>query len=81
MVISVKTRGASLLARPNAMVKGIVKPEASVEATRITQKLKKAGAEGITPGYTGLTFLSLPLVRLPLFDTTKIHVDAALEYA
>ena len=65
----------------NELVKGIVKPEVNAEFEKIIQKLEQAGAEGIILGCTELTLLSLPKVKSPLFDTTRIHVEAALEYA
>ena len=48
---------------------------------REARRLEQAGAEGIILGCTELTLLTLPKVRSPLFDTTRIHVEAALEYA
>jgi len=65
----------------NELVKNIINTTVNAEFTKIAQRLQAAGAQGIILGCTELTLLSLPEVKAPLFDTTKIHVEAALEYA
>ena len=61
------------------MVKGIVRPEVNVAFETIIKKMEDAGAKGVILGCTELTLLDLKNVSLPLFDTLRIHVDAALE--
>ena len=61
------------------MVKGIVRPEVNAEFVRIINKLQDAGAEGVILGCTELTLLELADINLPVFDTVKIHIEAALK--
>jgi aspartate racemase len=65
----------------NEMVKNIVRPEVNAAFIDIIGKLEAVGAEGVILGCTELTLLDLSSVRLPLFDTVKIHVEAALKEA
>ena len=65
----------------NELIKGIVRPEVNAEFIRIILKLQKSGAEGIILGCTDLTFLDLKSINIPLFDTIKIHVEAALKFS
>jgi aspartate racemase len=49
---------------------------------KIIEGLKKRGAEGIILGCTELPLLIRPGdVRIPLFDTTRLHAEAAVELA
>lgn len=61
------------------MVKGIVRPEINAGFVRIINKLKDAGADGVILGCTELTLLDLADIDLPVFDTVKIHIEAALK--
>lgn len=61
------------------MVKGIVRSEVNAGFVRIINKLKDAGAEGVVLGCTELTLLDLDGINLPVFDTVKIHIEAALK--
>jgi len=66
----------------NELVKGVF-TEASKEAClKMIQKLTGQGIEGVILGCTELPIL-IPAneVGLPSFDTTKIHVTAAIEHA
>lgn len=65
----------------NELVKNIVRPEVNEAFINIIAKLEDAGAEGIILGCTELTLLDLDSVTLPLFDTVKVHVEAALKEA
>lgn len=65
----------------NELVKNIIRPEVNTGFVNIIGKLKNAGAEGVILGCTELTLLDLSTVKLPLFDTVKIHVEAALKEA
>lgn len=63
------------------LVKGIVRPEINAGFLEIAHKLLQKKAEGIILGCTELTLLDLSSVPLPLLDTVKIHVAAALKAA
>lgn len=65
----------------NEMVKNIVRPEVNAGFIEIIGRLKASGAEGVILGCTELTLLDLSSVSLPLFDTVRIHVEAALKMA
>ncbi len=66
----------------NELVLGKIQPASKVEYLRIIAGLAKAGAEGIILGCTEIGLLiSQTDSRLPLFDTTRIHAQAAVEYA
>lgn len=64
-----------------ALVRGIVRDEDNALFARASRELVAAGAAGIILGCTELTLLSLPDAGVPFFDTTKIHIAAALEMA
>jgi aspartate racemase len=64
------------------LVLGKTQPASKAEYLRIIAGLAKAGAEGIILGCTEIGLLvSQADSRLPLFDTTRIHALAAVEYA
>lgn len=63
------------------LVKGVVRPAVNAEFARIVEDLRQAGAQGVILGCTELTLLDLGTAKLPLFDTARIHVDAALAFA
>ncbi len=65
----------------NELVRNVVTESASARFREIINTLHGAGAEGVILGCTELTLLDLDGVATPLFDTVKIHVDAALAYA
>lgn len=60
---------------------GEVRLDSKVKYMRIVNDLPAKGAEGVILGCTELT-LFMPLeCTVPLFDTTRIHIDVALEEA
>ena len=60
----------------------IVRPDIVAGFEKILKDMKAAGAEGAILGCTELTLLGLKDGNpLPLFDTARIHVEAALDYA
>lgn len=63
------------------LVKNIVKPETNDRYIKIIEGLKSKGVEGVILGCTELTLLDLKKVDIPLFDTVRIHVNAALKFA
>jgi len=64
------------------LVLGKIEPASKAEYLRIIATLGQAGAEGIILGCTEIGLLvSQADCSLPLFDTTRIHALAAVEYA
>ena len=65
------------------LVKDIVRPESREAYRAEIAKLKAAGAEGIILGCTEIYMLTGrgELDGLPLFDTTELHVKAAVDVA
>ena len=64
------------------LVLGRIEPASKAEYLRIIIGLEKAGAEGIILGCTEIGLLVSQVdSRLPLFDTTRIHALAAVEFA
>jgi aspartate racemase len=62
--------------------RGIVKAETKAEYLKIIDKLIQNGAEGIILGCTEIPLLlSQQDCSVPVFDTTKIHTRAAVEFA
>jgi aspartate racemase len=61
---------------------GEMKPSSKTKYLEIIERLAKEGAEGIILGCTEIGLLiKEDDVRVPLFDTTRIHALAAVEYA
>ena len=66
----------------NELVLGRIEPGSKAEYLRIIANLAEAGAEGIILGCTEIGLLvSQSDSRLPLFDTTRIHALAAVQFA
>jgi aspartate racemase len=64
------------------LVLGQINPASKAEYVRIIEKLVKQGAEGIILGCTEIGLLVKDEdSRVPLFDTTRIHALAAVEFA
>lgn len=62
--------------------RGLVLPETKKRYIDIIQKLQSQGAEGVILGCTEIPLLiSQGDVSVPVFDTTKIHADAAVNFA
>ncbi len=61
---------------------GKIKPESKKQYLEIIDRLAKAGAEGVILGCTEIGLLVKPKDRtIPLFDTTMIHAEAAVDFA
>jgi aspartate racemase len=64
------------------LVAGQIRDESQVGFVTIVNKLAKRGAEGVILGCTEIPLLvSEGETGMPLFDTTVIHAEAALNYA
>lgn len=62
--------------------KGILLPETKKEYIRITDKLIEQGAEGIILGCTEIPLLiKQEDISVPVFNTTQIHAQAAVQFA
>ncbi len=62
--------------------RGVIKEETKKAYISITDQLIKEGAEGIILGCTEIPMLITQQdVSVPVFDTTKIHSQAAVEFA
>jgi aspartate racemase len=61
---------------------GVVKPESREYYLDVIGKLARAGAEGVVLGCTEIELLVRPEdTHIPLFPTTRLHAEAAAEYA
>ena len=61
---------------------GVVKEDSRKEYLRIMEKMRSDGAEGIIEGCTEIVMLvQQSHTDIPLFDTTAIHAEAAVEMA
>ena len=61
--------------------RGLVLPESKARYISIINKLATQGAEGIILGCTEIPLLIKPEdVSIPIFDTTKIHSKAAVDF-
>lgn len=66
----------------NELVAGEIRDESRARFVAIIKKLAERGAEGIILGCTEIPLLvSESDAGTPLFDTTAIHAEAALNYA
>ncbi len=66
----------------NELVAGKLRPEARARYVEIIQRLADHGAQGVILGCTEIPLLvSQADAGVPLFDTTRIHAEAALAYA
>ncbi|MFC5402637.1 aspartate/glutamate racemase family protein [Cohnella soli] len=64
------------------LCKGEMKASSREEYVRIIERLRDRGAEGIILGCTEIPLLlKQEHVDMPLFDTTRIHADAAVQFA
>ncbi len=64
------------------LVLGIVRDESRREYLRIMDDLRAQGAEGVIEGCTEIVMLVQQAhTDIPLFDTTSIHAEAAVEMA
>ncbi len=61
---------------------GIIRENSKIKFIEIINKLMENGAEGIILGCTEIgLLLKQEDIKIPLFDTTKIHVEKAVEFA
>lgn len=66
----------------NELVKGIISPESKKKFLAITKNLQERGVQGVILGCTEIPLLiASEDTELPLFDTTTIHAEAALNFA
>jgi len=64
------------------MGKGVFLPERKEDFLKIIQQLKMQGAEGVIFGCTEIPILlKQEEVDMPVFNTTQIHVNAAVDFA
>jgi aspartate racemase len=64
------------------LVAGEINPASRARFKEIVVRLGQAGAEGVILGCTEIPLLLRPQESaLPLVDTTRVHAEAALEYA
>ncbi|MEN8123576.1 MAG: aspartate/glutamate racemase family protein [Bacteroidota bacterium] len=66
----------------NELVQGEIKSESKKEFQRIINSSIKNGAEGVILGCTEIPLLIKDSdVNIPVFDTTRIHAESAVEFA
>jgi aspartate racemase len=64
------------------LVKGKINAKSRIRLVKIIDKLARKGAEGVILGCTELPLIiSDSDVAIPVFDTTKIHAENAVEWA
>ena len=66
----------------NELVQGVIREESREVYQKNIKDLEKSGAEGVILGCTEIPLLiSSADVDIPVFDTTKIHAEKAVEWA
>ena len=67
----------------NELVRGELRVESKREYLRIVSELREQGAEGVILGCTEIFLLIAQedLPSFPVFDTTELHVQAAVDFA
>ena len=66
----------------NELVQGVIKEESRASFVKIIHELHRKGAEGVILGCTEIPLLiSDKDVEIPVFDTTTIHAEKAVEWA
>jgi aspartate racemase len=64
------------------LVKGVINPDSRRAFLTIIEKLKGKGAQGVVLGCTEIPLLVKQAdVDMPVFDTTRIHAEAAVDWA
>jgi aspartate racemase len=64
------------------LCRGIVRPESKAAYLAEIERLRLAGADGVILGCTEITMLiGQADLDLPVFDTTRIHAEAAMDFA
>jgi len=66
----------------NELVQGVIKDESRLKFQKIIENVEKRGAEGVILGCTEIpSLIKQPDVKIPVFDTTAIHAEKAVEWA
>jgi aspartate racemase len=66
----------------NELVQGVIKEESRLKFQQIIGNLEKRGTEGVILGCTEIpSLISKSDVSIPVFDTTAIHAEKAVEWA
>jgi len=64
------------------LVKGIIREESRKVYLKVIDDLQKGGAQGVILGCTEIPLLVKQKdVPIPIFDTTTIHAQAAVDWA
>ena len=65
------------------LVRNVREPASKAEYLRVIDRLRRDGAEGVILGCTEIFLLVAPedVPGFPVFDTTALHVDAAVDFA
>jgi aspartate racemase len=65
------------------LVRGIIRPESKTFYLQVCQRLRQQGAEGVILGCTEIFLLltQSDMPDFPMFNTTSLHVEAAVEAA
>jgi aspartate racemase len=64
------------------LIKGVILPSSKKDFLRIVDDLQRNGARGVVLGCTEIPMLLGDSdVSIPVFDTTKLHAEAALRFA
>ena len=65
------------------LVRRDLRPESKAEYLRVVDTLRRAGAQGVILGCTEIFLLigQDDMPSFPVFDTTTLHVEAAVDYA
>jgi aspartate racemase len=64
------------------LCRGEVRPESKAAYIEQIKRLRHAGADGVILGCTEITMLIGPEdTELPVFDTTRIHAEAAMDFS
>jgi aspartate racemase len=66
----------------NELVQGVIKEESRLKYQQMSGNLEKRGTEGVILGCTEIpSLISKSDVSIPVFDTTAIHAEKAVEWA
>ena len=64
------------------LCRGVVRPESKAAYLDEIEKLRRQGADGVILGCTEITMLiGQADLDLPVFDTTRLHAEAAINFA
>jgi len=66
----------------NELCLGEIKESSKISYIKVIDNLEKNGAEGVILGCTEIPLLIKQTdVKIPLFDTTKIHAEFAVDFS